>query len=103
MNAPPKSDAWALKVYREDNVATVLTEISRGKFIDVIWDNQLDLRVLAQESIPLAHKIALRDISKGDEIIKYGECIGETSSQISTGLHVHVHNTRSRRGSNEMG
>ncbi len=38
------------------------------------------------------HKIALTDINKGENIIKYGYPIGKATRDIRTGEHVHTHN-----------
>ena len=38
------------------------------------------------------HKYALRDIAKGENIIKYGQPIGHATESIAKGEHVHVHN-----------
>lgn len=45
--------------------------------------------------IPMAHKIARRDIAAGDVILKYGMPIGIATAAIPAGAHVHVHNIRS--------
>lgn len=103
MDIPKRSNAQALRICGNDNVAAAITEIAMGKIVDVICDDKLDLLILAEESIPLAHKIALDDIKKNDEIIKYGECIGEACSGILKGFHVHVHNIKSKRGSDKIG
>ena len=41
----------------------------------------------------MGHKIALRDIKAGEPIIKYGFPIGEATSDIPAGYHVHTSNT----------
>ena len=38
------------------------------------------------------HKYALRDIAKGENVIKYGQPIGHATSDIKEGEHVHTHN-----------
>ena len=38
------------------------------------------------------HKYALRDIKKGEDIIKYGNPIGHATADIKAGEHVHTHN-----------
>lgn len=38
------------------------------------------------------HKYALRDIAKGEDIIKYGNPIGHATADIKAGEHVHTHN-----------
>jgi len=45
--------------------------------------------------IPAAHKAALRDIAKGELIIKYGAPIGKAAADIKKGEHVHTHNFES--------
>ena len=42
--------------------------------------------------IPMGHKVALRDIKKGEPVIKYGFPIGEATEDIPRGGHVHSHN-----------
>ena len=38
------------------------------------------------------HKYAMRDIKKGEDIIKYGQPIGHATEDIERGAHVHTHN-----------
>ncbi len=38
------------------------------------------------------HKIALTDISEGDQVLKYGQNIGRATKPIRVGEHVHSHN-----------
>ena len=47
--------------------------------------------------IPIGHKAALRDIKKGDTIIKYGFDIGKAVADIKLGEHAHVHNIKTKR------
>ena len=57
--------------------------------------NSIELDVL--DAIPLGHKIALRDITTGDQIIEYGTAIGRATCDIQAGQHVHVHNLKGER------
>ena len=45
--------------------------------------------------IPAGHKFALRDISAGEYVIKYGEIIGKATADIKKGEWVHTHNVKS--------
>lgn len=56
---------------------------------------ELSLDVL--DSIPLGHKVALRDISAGEPVVKYGVTIGLATKDIRAGQHVHVHNVKGQR------
>ena len=66
-----------------DNVAVVLRPFNKGEVVE---------GVTLLEDIPQAHKVALRDITMGEDVIKYGSPIGHATSDIKTGCHVHTHN-----------
>ncbi|MCJ7594731.1 MAG: UxaA family hydrolase [Desulfobacterales bacterium] len=92
--------AGAIVINTKDNVATALLSLKRGAEVPVeIRDTIENIRLVSD--IPPGHKFALRDIKKGDFVIKYGETIGQSTNRISRGEHVHVHNVasvpRSRR------
>ena len=48
--------------------------------------------VTLSEDIEKGHKFALRDIKKGEQVIKYGEVIGRATADIKAGEHIHSHN-----------
>jgi hypothetical protein len=52
--------------------------------------------IVARESIPLGHKIALGEIKTGDPIVRFGVPVGLATKSIATGQLVHVHNVRSQ-------
>lgn len=64
----------------------------------IIIDKADNIAVYLEESdnIPKGHKEALRDIKKGEYIIKYGEVIGRATEDIKKGDWVHSHNLRSQ-------
>ncbi len=51
--------------------------------------------LVGNKQIPAGHKFALRDISAGEYVIKYGEIIGKATSDIKKGEWVHTHNVKS--------
>lgn len=51
-----------------------------------------------KEDVKFGHKFAIKDIKKGEHVIKYSESIGTATKDISIGEHVHVHNVESDRG-----
>ena len=55
------------------------------------------VRLKALDAIPLGHKIALKDIKKGETLLKYGHDIGRAVSAIGKGRHAHVHNVKTKR------
>jgi len=81
----------AIKLSLLDNVAVAVTRIPKNAEV-TISDNG---EVSTNEEIPIAHKIALIPISRGSDIIRYGEVICSATEDINVGDWVHVHNTLS--------
>lgn len=79
----------AFQINLGDNVATALGALSRGPV--VILGDAAEKSVSALEDIPAGHKIALRDIVPGEDIVKYGVAIGAASKPIARGGWVHLH------------
>ena len=71
-----------------DNVAVALVDIVKGERI--ILPDGLEFEAL--EDIPFSHKIALRDLTAGEQIVKYGEIIGRVKDGVAKGEWVHTHN-----------
>jgi altronate dehydratase small subunit len=87
----------AIMMNKDDNVATVLEGIKRGETIAVVsTDNKVIKNMEAGEEIAAGHKIAVDSISKEETVLKYGESIGTAADRIDKGMHVHVHNVRSK-------
>jgi len=78
----------ALVIDPADNVATLLGDAPPQA--DICWDE--GARLVAREQIPEGHKVALRDIAKGEIVRKYGHPIGTADRDIAAGEHVHTHN-----------
>ncbi|EGU60910.1 SAF domain-containing protein [Vibrio nigripulchritudo ATCC 27043] len=62
-----------------------------------MMDTDEEIRLRALADIPLGHKIALRDLSVGDTIIKYNEDMGKVVEAVAAGGHAHVHNIKTKR------
>jgi altronate dehydratase len=80
-------------IHSRDNVAVALIKLSEGE--TAIGKGLEPFAVL--ERIPASHKVALRDIAAGEEIIKYGEIIAVSTREIKKGQWVHTHNLESER------
>lgn len=79
----------------KDNVGTALEPLSAGAEVSVEVQGHVEkIRLLSD--IPMGHKLALRDIEKGEAVVKYGEQIGQSTSRIRQGEYVHVHNVISQ-------
>jgi altronate dehydratase len=82
-----------LVIHPRDNVAVALRNLAAGE--EAAGKGIPGFPAL--EEIPASHKIALRDISAGEEIIKYGETVAVSTRDIKKGEWVHTHNLESRR------
>ena len=93
----------ALKVDDLDNVATIFANgIVDGTQVEV-RDKKGNSEILTVHGdVPYGHKIAVRDIRKGELIIKYGEEIGIATHDIRRGEYVHIHNLDSLRGRGDL-
>ena len=81
----------ALLMDDKDNVVTCVADVAKGE--QVVYRKQGELLSLtAEEDIPYCHKVALVDVAKGAEIIKYGESLGQTSENIPAGHWVSHNN-----------
>ena len=76
---------YSIKINDLDNVAIAQKEIKEGSTI---------FGVTAKENIPTGHKMALRDIKKDENILKFGHPIGHATEDIEKGYHIHTHNLR---------
>lgn len=88
MNAPISSGL--IRLSDTDNVLVATGPIASGR---VAINGGGTIAVL--DSVTLGHKVAARDISKGEKILKYGVPIGSATCDIAAGRHVHVHNMQS--------
>ena len=91
----------ALKLSEKDNVATAIADIESGVEVQVKWDKEVST-IKSLEKIPFGFKIALTDVGKGSNVIKYGETIGIASQNIKRGQLVHVHNIQGARGRGDL-
>lgn len=84
----------AVHVNAKDSCVVVTEEIKRGQTVSFFNDKHEVESIVAQQDIPIYHKIAVQDIKKGDFVIKYGEHIGYATQDIRVGDYVHVHNIK---------
>lgn len=82
-----------LKIDEKDNVVTCLQAIKKGDIINI---DGKDIEV--NEDIGRFHKIAIKDLNKGDFVYKYGQVIGDMTQDAKAGDFIHTHNVESTRG-----
>ncbi|MBR2527686.1 MAG: altronate dehydratase [Blautia sp.] len=81
-------DKW-IRINEKDNVAVALSPLAKGELVSVGG-----LQVTAQEDIPQGHKILLKDLAEGDDVLKYGFSIGHVITDVKAGSWVHTHNMK---------
>lgn len=82
----------------EDSVGVAVRDIAPGAAVPGRVQASGDqLAIDVRDPVPLGHKVALRDIAAGEQVIEYGVAIGLATSDIRTGQHVHVHNLKGQR------
>ena len=82
-----------------DSVAVVVVEgVKAGMALNGwIMDEDKMMVVTAKQDIPIGHKVALKDLSVGDTVIKYGISMGKVVAPVTAGEHAHVHNIKTKR------
>ena len=82
-----------------DSVAVVVVEgVKAGQMLTgLILDEDRTISLGCTQDITLGHKVALKDLSVGDTVIKYGIDIGQVVAPIKAGQHAHVHNIKTKR------
>jgi altronate hydrolase len=81
-----------LQINENDNVGVCLGAIESGDEI-ALSDGTV---ITALDSIPAGHKMAVKSIEKGHEVIKYGYPIGRVTEDVKPGNWVHTHNTETK-------
>ena len=82
-----------------DGVGVVVVEgVKAGQELTGwVMEDDSTIKVKALNDIPIGHKVATREIRKGDTVIKYGFDIGKAVAAIKRGEHAHVHNMKTKR------
>ena len=74
-----------IRVHAQDNVLIALRNLRVGESVEGVTD-------ALKQAIPQGHKLALCDISAGQQVLRYGQIIGEATVDVAVGEHVHSHN-----------
>jgi (2R)-sulfolactate sulfo-lyase subunit alpha len=83
---------------RDDDVGVAVADLAKGSDIGAVTlEGQPVGTVTLPAAVPLGHKVAMRDIKKGSDVIEYGRAIGLATENIPRGSHVHVHNIATKR------
>jgi len=87
----------AILIDQKDNVATALCQLEKGDSVQAGIEGYT-VNTVILENIPLGHKFALKNIQRGEAVVKYGETIGLATRHFGQGWHVHFHYVESQKG-----
>lgn len=82
-----------IKLHDNDNVVIALKDLEAGFVIEVEGAS-----LTLKQDVKQGHKISLVDISRGDDVVKYGFPIGHATIDIKVGSHVHTQNIKTNLG-----
>ncbi|MGM9698680.1 MAG: UxaA family hydrolase [Prevotella sp.] len=78
-----------LKINKADSVVVCLQPMKEGETIEVDGKN-----VILNQDTPAGHKVLLKDVKKGEDIIKYGYPIGHAREDLKAGDWVNENNLK---------
>ena len=78
-----------LHIHPSDDVAVALRDITKNTEVEAAGK-----RFLALDNIPVGHKMALRDLQIGENVLKYGNPIGHVTQDVPAGSWLHSHNVQ---------
>lgn len=78
-----------LMINQEDSVGVALVPIAAGETVQAG-----ERTITVAEDVTGGHKIAVRPIKSGEDVIKYGHAIGHATQDIAVGQWVHTHNLK---------
>ena len=85
INTPEGTARDVVRLNPQDNIVIALRDLQAG---------ERPALVPAPLAAPVArgHKIAITAIQTGENVIRYGQIIGQAKCEIAPGAHIHVHN-----------
>src|SRR3954471_1912679 len=83
----PTAENSAIHLHQSDNIAVARVPLSPDQKLTVDGTP-----VTVRDPVPAGHKVALRQIARGESVVRYGQIMGRASADILPGSHVHTHN-----------
>ena len=74
-----------IKIHKEDDVVVLLADGVLGESIQI---DSTEIKLL--QDTPKGHKIAVKEIAKNKDVLKYGYSIGKAKEDIKVGEWVHL-------------
>src|SRR5580658_8362839 len=83
----PTAENSAIQLHPRDNVAIARVPLSMDTALNVGGQS-----IRTRSAIPAGHKVAIKPVAQGENLVRYGQLIGRASRAIEPGDHVHTHN-----------
>ena len=84
----------------DDDVGVTAMDLKAGEVVQAVTlEGEPVTEITLVDDVPLAHKVAMREMEAEKHVIEYGREIGYASIAIAAGAHVHTHNLKSLRWS----
>ncbi|MFP6880753.1 MAG: UxaA family hydrolase, partial [Roseibacillus sp.] len=90
------STTQAFRLHPTDNVVVAGGNFEAGQPIE-------GCPVVPGQFVLSGHKMAVETIAQGESVIKFGQVIGQATSEIAPGQHVHEHNLGMSAHRNDYG
>ena len=82
----------------DDDVGVAVADLKAGTDVGAVTlEGKPVGSVKLVNDVPLGHKVAMRDLANGKDVIEYGRVIGRASQAAPRGTHVHTHNLKTKR------
>ena len=83
-----------IQVHPQDNVAVATMDLDAGTHNE-------NLGLTLTDAVPAGHKVSLKAMHAGDNIMKYGFPIGHLLQDVAAGAHIHSHNLKTNLSGQE--
>ncbi|WP_375089031.1 UxaA family hydrolase [Peribacillus sp. RS7] len=84
-----------VQLHSNDDVVISLEEIYKGQSLQIQSEDSGMIHIKASDDIPKGHKMSMKPVKRGGDVIKFGYSIGKAKEDISIGDWVHTHNLAS--------
>ncbi|CAH0149539.1 Altronate dehydratase [Peribacillus sp. Bi96] len=84
-----------VQLHSIDDVVISLEGIPKGQSLQIQTEDRGMINIKASEDIPKGHKMLVKPVKRGGDVIKFGYSIGKAKFDISIGEWVHTHNLKS--------
>ena len=82
----------------DDDVGVAVRDLKKGEQVGTVTlegNSVADIKLV--DDVPLGHKVAMKDLAQGKDVIEYARVIGTVSQAAPRGSHVHTHNLKTKR------